>query len=108
MQKIKFYHAHFYYTEETLDIAKSCIEKAGKELPVDLGHMHERNVGPHPMWSCQLLFEGENFQEVMEWLMLNRKGLTVFIHPVTGDDLIDHTEYTIWMGKQVELDLSDF
>jgi len=35
-------------------------------------------------------------------------GLVVFLHPETGDDLKDHTDYAIWMGAMRELDLSIF
>ena len=51
------------------------------------------------MWSCQLAFEPEIFATLIPWLALNRDGLTVFIHPQTGDDLADHTEHAIWMGS---------
>lgn len=46
--------------------------------------------------------------EVLPWLALNRKGLVVFLHPDTGDDLLDHTEHAIWMGAMRPLDLSVF
>ena len=39
------------------------------------------------------------------WLALNRAGLTVFIHPETGDDIPDHRDYALWLGRQRELDL---
>jgi DOPA 4,5-dioxygenase len=65
-------------------------------------------VGPHPDWSCQLAFGPELIGEVLPWLALNRKGLVVFLHPDTGDDLLDHTEHAIWMGAMRPLDLSIF
>ena len=46
--------------------------------------------------------------EVLPWLALNRKGLVVFLHPDTGDDLADHSEHAIWMGAIRPLDLSIF
>jgi DOPA 4,5-dioxygenase len=45
---------------------------------------------------------------VLPWLALNRKGLVIFMHPDTGDDLMDHTEHAIWMGAVRPLDLSAF
>jgi aromatic ring-cleaving dioxygenase len=32
----------------------------------------------------------------------------VFLHPLTGDDLADHTEHAIWMGAVRALDVSIF
>ncbi|MCP4208130.1 MAG: DOPA 4,5-dioxygenase family protein, partial [Shimia sp.] len=72
------------------------------------GRMHEKPVGPHPCWSCQLAFEPETFAAFIPWLALNRDGLVVFIHPDTGDELKDHTEHAMWMGEMMELDLSVF
>ncbi|MGA8133977.1 MAG: DOPA 4,5-dioxygenase family protein, partial [Pseudomonas gingeri] len=37
-----------------------------------------------------------------------RKGLVVFIHPLTDDDLADHRDHAIWMGAVRPLDLSIF
>ena len=61
--------------------------------------------GPHPMGSYQIAFAPEQFAEVVPWLALNRRGLIVFVHPETGDDLADHTEHAIWMGDRQELAL---
>jgi DOPA 4,5-dioxygenase len=44
----------------------------------------------------------------MLWLSLNRQGLVVLIHPLTGDDLADHTEHAIWMGAVRPLDVGMF
>ena len=67
--------------------------------------MHEKPIGPHPTWSCQLLFSKVQLTSMIIWLLENRRGLTVFIHPVTGDDFLDHTDHAIWLGNQVELNL---
>lgn len=68
--------------------------------------MHQKPVGPHPCWSCQLTVRPEDFGQVIPWLALNRNGLIVFIHPDTGEDVKDHSEYAIWMGKVEEINLS--
>ena len=41
-------------------------------------------------------------------LALHRGGLTVFIHPNTGNALRDHRDHAIWMGAIRPLDLSGF
>ncbi|MGL5793939.1 MAG: DOPA 4,5-dioxygenase family protein, partial [Waterburya sp.] len=42
------------------------------------------------------------------WLALNRNDLTILIHPLTGNDLKDHTDYAAWMGVPQELNLDVF
>jgi DOPA 4,5-dioxygenase len=71
-----------------------------------MGRVHEKLVGPHPDWSCQLVFPPEKFADVVSWLALNRAGLVMLVHPETGDALRDHTDYAMWMGAVRPLDLS--
>ena len=103
MADIKGFHAHVYFDEATVEQANLLCQKAGETFagnqPFTVGRMHHRPVGPHPCWSCQLAFANELFGEVIPWLSLHRDGLTVFIHPQTGDDLKDHTDHAIWMGS---------
>ena len=73
---------------------------------VVMGRMHERPVGPHPRWSCQLAVPVESIGELIGWLALECKGLTIFIHAEAGDVIADHTEHTMWMGEMLALDLS--
>jgi DOPA 4,5-dioxygenase len=68
--------------------------------------MHDAPVGPHPRGSCQLAFGAGAFAEVIPWLVLNRNGLTVFVHAQTGDVLKDHTEHVLWLGASETLDLA--
>ncbi|MGI9352751.1 MAG: DOPA 4,5-dioxygenase family protein [Rhizobiaceae bacterium] len=103
---IQGFHAHVYFDASTHKQARALCEKAKNLFPLDMGRVHEKPVGPHPMWSCQIAFKPDVFGEIIPWLALNRDGLTVFIHPETGDVVKDHTEHAIWMGEMLDLDLS--
>ena len=96
--EIQGYHAHVYYDAATLERARAICEAARSQFRLQMGRMHERPVGPHPDWSCQLSFEPGVFAQVVPWLALNRDGLVVFLHPLTGDPLADHRDHAIWMG----------
>ncbi len=102
---IKGYHAHVYFDESTREQATTLCEEAGKQFSVTVGRIHCKPVGPHPCWSCQLAFEVNESASLLSWLALNRKGLTILIHPLTGNDLKDHTDYASWMGKSQALNL---
>ena len=97
----KGYHAHVYFDADTIETARD-------RYGVDMARMHEKPVGPHPMWSCQLAFEPEVFDQIIPWLALNRQGLVIFTHPDTGNHLADHRDHAIWMGAMPTLDLSIF
>jgi aromatic ring-cleaving dioxygenase len=103
---IKGYHVHVYFDESTFDVAKALCEEAGRLFQVTVGRMHRQPVGPHPCWSCQLAFARSEYADLLSWLALNRKGLTILIHPLTGNDLKDHTDYASWMGEPQPLKLS--
>jgi DOPA 4,5-dioxygenase len=106
--QIQDFHAHVYFGADTVDRARAVCEAARDRFGLPMGRMHERPVGPHPRWSCQLTVRPEQFGDVMAWLALNRDGLTIFVHPQTGDDLTDHSVHAIWMGELLPLDLSIF
>jgi len=107
-EAIRGWHAHVYFDAGSIDRARALCEEAGRRLPVTVGRVHQRPVGPHPCWSCQLAFEADAFAAVVPWLALNRGGLTVLVHPETGDALRDHRDHALWMGRSMDLDLSLF
>jgi aromatic ring-cleaving dioxygenase len=108
MSAITGYHAHVYFDAADRDAAERLCKQASKEFPVSVGRMHDGPVGPHPRGSCQLAFESDVFAEIIPWLILNRAGLTVFVHASTGEDLKDHTEHVAWLGPSETLALSIF
>ncbi|WP_240035735.1 DOPA 4,5-dioxygenase family protein [Hwanghaeella grinnelliae] len=105
---IQGWHAHVYFDGESAPVAQRVRDQVSERFDIRMGRWHEKLVGPHPRWSYQIGFSPEQFADVISWLALNRSGLTVFIHPETGDDLIDHTAHTIWMGEMLDLNLEMF
>ena len=102
------FHAHVYFDSETLAFASGLCEQAGELFGIRVGRVHQKPIGPHPKWSCQITFASKHFDEFIPWPSENRNGLTVFVHALSGNDLKDHTDYAYWLGDSVELDLSIF
>jgi DOPA 4,5-dioxygenase len=102
------YHAHVYFDAQTIDKARRICLECAQLFGATMGRLHERPVGPHPDWSCQLAFPPERLGEIVGWLALNRDGLVVLVHPETGNELRDHTDHAIWMGAVRPLDVSIF
>ncbi|OQR82052.1 hypothetical protein THRCLA_11177 [Thraustotheca clavata] len=63
-------------------------------------------VGPHPIGSFETWAPVEHFAQVYTWFVENRNGLSVFVHPLTEEEVRDHAERGAWMGQSVPLDLS--
>jgi DOPA 4,5-dioxygenase len=102
------YHAHIYFGPQTVEQARALAQEAGRLFKVSVGRVHEKLVGPHPAWSVQLAFAQGEFDRIIPWLDEHRGDLDVFVHGVTGDDLLDHTEYAYWLGHEWPLNLEGF
>ena len=110
ISSIEKYHAHVYFDESTVEQALALCEEAGKRFSAIVGRMHHRTIGPHPSWSChcQLAFDRTQHTDLWTWLAFNRNSLTILIHPLSGNDLLDYTNYDSWMGESQALNLNVF
>ena len=104
----KSYHAHVYFDEKSKMTAKNICREVTEKFGLKVGRLHEKLVGPHPCWSCQIIFDKNDFEQLIPWLEEHRQNLSILIHAVTGDDLKDHTEFVYWLGHPVELNVSMF
>ncbi len=102
------YHAHVYYDQHSLAQAEALCAEAGRRFGLAVGRLHQRPVGPHPCWSCQISFDRDQFETFIPWLDQHRQGLTVLIHALSGDDWADHSRHVHWLGEPVELKLGFF
>jgi aromatic ring-cleaving dioxygenase len=98
------YHAHIYYDPLTRAHAERLRKPiAAGFAAVTLGRMHDVPVGPHPVAMYQIAFPVAEFSRLVPWLMLNRGGLNVLVHPMTGDSYADHTVFALWLGAPLPL-----
>ena len=57
-----------------------------------------------PIPQMEAIFPKDAFTaNVVPWLMFNRQGLDILIHPLIDDEVEDHTAHAVWLGKPVEL-----
>jgi aromatic ring-cleaving dioxygenase len=107
---IKDYHAHIYYDPATSrGRAEHLRERVAAAFPqAKLGRWHDELVGPHPQSMYQIAFPTGMLADFVPWLMLNRDGLTILLHPETGDDLTDHTAHAAWFGAVLPLRVEAF
>ena len=103
--QIKGYHAHIYYDPDTRPVAERLREAIGSGFRVRLGRWHDEPVGPHPVAMYQVAFGVEEFPRLVPWLMLNRSGLSVLVHPETEDAYDDHAIHALWLGAPLALRL---
>ena len=106
--KIKNWHAHLYFPTQKSSLVKPLTEKISKEFGYPVGTIWDKPVGPHPIGSCQITVPAGELDRFIPWLMVNRGEWDVFLHPNTGNDLEDHQNYALWLGRSYELNLGIF
>ena len=106
--EIHGYHAHVYFDAQTIDQARDLCLRCSRRFGILMGRVHQRPVGPHPDWSCQLTIPADRFAEVVPWLALNRGLLNILVHPETGSSLEDHRDHALWMGAVRPLNFSQW
>jgi aromatic ring-cleaving dioxygenase len=105
------YHAHIYYVREQRARAEGLrlrldeMKQAG-EIPrlLYIGQLRDGKVGPHPIPQFEIHFNKEALPVILR--LLEASELTSLVHPLTDDDLADHTRLAHWIGKPIELDLT--
>ncbi|MFI5014889.1 MAG: DOPA 4,5-dioxygenase family protein [Hyphomicrobiales bacterium] len=107
LSRISSFHAHIYYDPGTTrGAAQRLRERVAERFVVRNGSWHDVPVGPHPAAMFQISFAKEVFPLIVPWLMLNREGLTILVHPNTDRPRDDHLEHALWMGAVLPLDAS--
>lgn len=103
---INGYHAHIYYRNEA-EKAEAAVLRSqlASTFDVQLGRWRDTPVGPHPLPMYQVAFAPGVFADFVPWLMLNRRDLTILVHPETGEEVPDHQTHPIWLGEKLDLDV---
>lgn len=105
------WHAHIYYDRQSWEAAELLHQQLSDMLAdgavaglVLVGQMYDRAVGPHLQPQFEIQFYESAVPRITE--ILEATGLTSLIHPLTDDDLADHTTLAQWLGKPLPLDVS--
>lgn len=99
------FHAHIYFDAAERAAADELRTRlAALEAVLFAGPLRGEPVGPHPMGQFEIHFHAAALSRVRP--VLAESGLRVLIHPVTLDDLADHTTLAEWLGEPLALDAS--
>lgn len=100
------FHAHIYYTDADRPAARTLRDQFTAGLPEVLyvGRMTDRGVGPHPLPQFEVHFPERSRDDVIA--AIEATGLRALVHPLTDDDLADHTALAHWIGEPLALDVS--
>ena len=105
MTALKGYHAHVYYDAASKPVAQRLRDTIVGKINVVPGVFSDEPRGPHPVPQFNIIFESPEFQNLVPWLMLNREGLDVLVHPLTESSYDDHSKNALWLGTPVPMRL---
>ena len=105
MSENRGYHAHVYYDVESKTRAAKLRQTMLDRFKCEAGAFSDAPIGPHPISQFNITFETPAFQDIVPWLMLNREGLDVLIHPLTESSYDDHSKNAMWLGTPVPMKL---
>jgi DOPA 4,5-dioxygenase len=101
-------HAHIYYTDEERPRAERLrddfLDQAarGEADILFVGQMTDRGVGPHPVPQYEVHFLERSWSDMIA--AIEASGLRALVHPLTDDDVADHTTLAHWIGEPLALD----
>ena len=102
------WHAHIYYDANERAAAEKLrqwFEQAVLHIPIlFVGRLVDSPIGPHPMAQFEIHFPANAKDAVTA--AITPTGLRALIHPLTDDDLADHTSLAQWIGEPLPLDVS--
>ena len=99
------YHAHIYYEPSQRPTAERLLQRlAQSNFVLFAGELRDEPVGPHPKAQFEVHFREDAVAQVVA--LIKETGLRALVHPLTDDDLADHTSLGQWIGEPLPLDLS--
>ena len=104
------YHAHVYYSEGQrpaaerfrAELVRRSADGGGPHI-LFAGAPTDGPAGPHPIGQYEVHFRESSLAAMIA--ALEASGLRALVHPLTDDDLADHTRLAHWIGEPVPLDL---
>ena len=98
------WHAHIYFTAADR-VQAAVLRERFRANPRVLftGQMIDAPVGPHPIPQYEIHFFAPARDAVIA--LIEATSLRALVHPLTDDDLADHTTLGHWIGEPLELAL---
>ncbi len=106
-KNIREFHAHIYFQESTKATAQKLYDSIGELFG---NKLHRHSIangprGPHVQNMFGLDIPKDQFLAVLEFLIVNHGRHSILFHPVTDNELLDHTHHALWLGQPQALDL---
>ncbi|KAJ3072010.1 hypothetical protein HK102_006335 [Quaeritorhiza haematococci] len=111
--EVKEWHFHIYWHTQSPSSRSAALYLRNRILHLTFTHyftakplptINDSPIGPHPMSSYEVWVPYESFARFYSWIVLNRpKDVSVMIHPLTREEVKDHTERAVFLGGTATL-----
>lgn len=111
VSKVSEYHVHIYFDEKGANgwMAHMLAQQLIAAFPGKVSGGNKVGVvGPHSRPNIEVDIKPVAFGEVLQMLQMNSNGLSVLIHPRTGDEHFDHLSAALWLGEPVPFNMGFF
>ena len=114
VEVIQAFHFHTYFLQENrvkVHEVKELRELISKEIATgglrncSLNHLNLGPRGPHPIGSFETCCNVSSLDAATSFFMKNHGKFSVLLHPLTKQQLKDHTERAMWIGLPMPLDV---
>lgn len=101
------YHLHFFFNLEKCPEVNKIHEKVTNQLShiAKIFPLLLRPAGPLPKPMFMLEFSEEFKEEIIFFFKEYQECFSIFIHPELDDELLAHTDHSIWIGEKIPLRL---
>jgi DOPA 4,5-dioxygenase len=100
--EVRGYHAHIYFDQTNEATAREIVKELKARFPDTLESTGKIGaIGPHTGPNYAIHMTADGFSDIVPWLQINSRGLSILIHPDRGDDLRDHIGPSMWLGTPV-------
>ena len=105
---VKTFHAHVYYevlTRSSAEALRNHLMEISRGR-LEIHTLTDGPCGPHVTAMSVVDIPAETLPEILGVLMTRHGPHAVLIHPVTGNELLDHTHHALWLGQPPPLNLA--
>ncbi|MBF7696047.1 DOPA 4,5-dioxygenase family protein [Acinetobacter rathckeae] len=101
------YHLHFFFDLVEVQHIKKIHEKVTSQIShlATIFPLLLRPAGPLPKPMFMLEFSEDVVNEIILFFKQYEKDYSIFIHPELDDEVLAHTDCSIWIGKKIPLRL---
>ncbi len=97
------WHLHIYFPSAEIDKAHWLRARMAEKFRVAIYPVEDGAGGPHPLPNLEVQVSRDELPRILPWLVLNRQGLSVHVHPRSENLTGDHLDWALWLGAPVAL-----